>query len=54
MRYVNGKFVQLNEEEMDALEAERANSASQPPSTEERLAALEAAMLAMLGGASDV
>ena len=55
-RYENGKFVEMTAEEIEKYNADRESaSEEQPPTIEERLFALESAMLEqLLGGASNV
>lgn len=51
-KYVNGKYLEMTEEEIESMKANI--PAEQPPSFEDRLAALEGAMLEqILGGAAD-
>lgn len=53
-KWVNGKIVDMTAEDIALMEAEAARQAevekNAPPTAEERLEALESAMLAMLGG----
>jgi hypothetical protein len=52
-KYVKGQYIEMTEEEVAAMQAEM--PAEQPPTYDERLAALESAMLAqILGGAVNV
>ena len=53
-KILNGKKVELTAEEIAVLESMQDSNSVSIPTTEERLAALESAMIAMLGGASDV
>lgn len=57
-KYINGKYIELTPEEITAMQAEQAKAEAyertRPPTTEERLAAMESAMLALMGGGSDV
>lgn len=50
---VNGQYTDMSPEEIAELQAARQEQPA-APTTEERLAALEAAMLAMMGGGADV
>lgn len=49
VKYVNGVAIPLTAEEIAAVEAQQATEPETPPTTEERLEALEAAMLELLG-----
>ena len=53
-KWVNGKIVDMTAEEIALMEAEASRQAEMEknasPTTEERMEALESAMLAMLGG----
>ena len=52
-KYVKGQYIEMTAEEIEAMKAEM--PAKQAPTYEERLAALESAMLAqILGGAVNV
>ena len=52
-KYVNGEYIEMTAEEIEAMQAEM--PAEQQPTYEERLAALEAAMLEqILGGSTNV
>ena len=53
-KFNNGQYIELTPEEIAALEAEQANQPTPEPTQEERLSAIESAMLALLGGGSDV
>lgn len=49
-KWVNGQIVEMTPEEIAAMEEAEANQPVSEPTTEERLAALEAAMLEMIMG----
>ena len=53
-KYVNGEYIELTAEEIAAIQEEAQRISEEmknlPPTTEERLEAIESAMLAMLGG----
>lgn len=53
-KYVNGEYIELTPAELAALEAEQANMPTPDPTIEERMAAMESAMLALMGGGSNV
>ena len=53
-RWENGVQIELTQEEIAAMEAEQANMPAPEPTSEERISALESAMLAMMGGCADV
>lgn len=53
-KLVNGQYIELTPEEISALKTEQANQLPPEPTQEERLLAVESAMLALLGGGSDV
>lgn len=48
-KYVNGKYIELTAEEIAELEKAQAEMPEPEPTAEERIAALEEAMLEMLG-----
>lgn len=48
--YKNGMYFTLSDEEYETIYGKTPEHKVQPPSAEERLSALEAAMLAMMGG----
>ena len=48
--YNNGVYLTLSDEEYEAIYGKTPEHEVQPPSAEERLSALEEAMLAMMGG----
>lgn len=52
--YKDGVYLTLNDEEYEAIYGKTSEHEVQLPSAEERLSALEAAMLAMMGGAGHV
>ena len=53
-QWVDGKYVDMTDEEIAALEMSPEEITSEQPSAEERLAALEAAMLELIcGGGED-
>lgn len=52
--YDNGMIRDMTPVEIDALKESQANRPSPEPATEDRLAALEAAVLALMGGGVDV
>ena len=49
VKYINGVAVELTAEEIAAIEAQQGTEPETLPTTEERLEALEAAMLELLG-----
>ena len=53
-KFVAGKYVEMTDEEVKAFEAEQENQLPPEPTQEERISAIESAMLALLGGGSDV
>lgn len=48
-KYVNGEYIEMTPEEIAELEAMAAEQPAPEPTAEERLAALEEAMLELLG-----
>ena len=52
-QWVDGKYVDMTDEEIAALEIPLEDITAEQPSTEERLAALEAAMLELICGGGD-
>ena len=48
-KYVNGEYIEMTPEEIAELEAMAAEQPVSEPTAEERLAALEEAMLELLG-----
>lgn len=53
-KYINGKYIEMTAEEVSEFYAEAERMIEEikkiPPTSEERLEALESAMLALLGG----
>ena len=53
-KYVNGQYIELTPEEIASIqeEAKRAEEVAKnlPPTIEERLAAMESALIALMGG----
>lgn len=49
MKYINGKYIELTAEEIAEMERLQAEMPAPEPTAEERLAALEEAMLELLG-----
>ena len=52
-QWVDGKYVDMTDEEIAALEKPQEDITAAQPSTEERLEALEAAMLELICGGDD-
>ena len=52
-KWVNGQIVEMTAEEIAAMEEAKANQPVSEPTAEERLAALEAAMLEMIMGGTE-
>lgn len=48
-KYINGQYIEMTAEEIEELEKLQAEQPEPEPTAEERLAALEEAMLEMLG-----
>lgn len=49
MKYVNGEYIEMTAEEIAEMERLQAEQPEPEPTAEERLSALEEAMLEMLG-----